>query len=1777
MLNVFLRVVSIILMLLSGIQPSFARHATWEGDMRFKLCFFNEGRPIPVTERISYGFTIYSVEPSHASFCEDNWTDVDAKYQSTNSTHIPGNIDTDFAQCIDLAGNPNNNESPWFQDQNFTYNVNVIEDGSVRGYIGGLASGDPTRYFGWGFNGLGPTNDWAHNISSYQSTCASRGRPIPDFFDNQSLTMCWQTGGCPDSDINATYLSSSRTFSADDPYHALITVFDILTGYEPLDLGDAPDTAYSATTPLSYSTYLNAWLDSAGVPAYMGSSPYTGSSVPAPAHALKDEDNNNIQDLRIGPCWDPESSNLPQSGAKQDDIATATGSRNNVFDRWANCGNQSDENDGGITFSSQNINSDVLTFDNLNIDYTLTVGDTYDVVIDVYFDTAVASNNNHLEVRIDFDRDGVFENVLVDNNVDLIGQSSPHPVNLGSIHIPISAYTRDDEPVYMRVRVCDDNCFDVNYDAPNGQPYQVLTPTGIQPSGEIEDYALYLRSPYDLGDAPFDTDITGPADFAPGVTTVPNAVHTLIGSGEFRANQPDYNQPALMLGECWDSEESISVSPNLNADIDDTTEAPTSSNYPYYKYDNPNANCTSDEEGVQFPRYFTPGKEEIISFNYRVNSEDAMTVVWAIFADWDNDQNFSTAIDTGTITLTAAEAQQNIERPLAARVNVPTDAVHNYSYLRVRICIQDNTYTCTNATGRALGGEVEDYKINVQQSEYDYGDAPDADPTTTGKGDYETQGSNGASHQRVDLNFDSNIDLRLGSTWDSDDGTQQNPTATADGSDDGVTFLGHGAVPTVAPGDLLLIEVDIQRDSNAFTTDDIYLYGWIDFNRDGDWDDAGEQVLSEDNTANVSLIFGTNSFPVQIPGNNVVYGYSFLRLRVCDSSACNSPNGEVNIGEVEDYRILFSNLSSNFQNGINANCNSVFQLRSETRTSGPFLLETIDLTSNPIAQSALQNPISVPGQTDINHFDSIGYDRRTGYIYGTFSRLDTTNSTITLHLFQTDSSATNFIDLGPIYAESDMDIRLTSGQLITINQGDPYTYPFNTPRNPQAGVISTDYQYLYLWNQSWESIVKVNISTQEMTVLDLSFNGFTSLLASSDLAVDFNNDVIYAVSLTLKRLYTINSNTGDVTAIPIDFPGMADPEIDDNGNLNSQGIFMDDMTHLYVFSNGGHHDSNNDNQRDLRNTSALYKINVHSGIATFEKSSSSSVQHYSDLAGCYQSKDFSDGDSRYPIASHYYVDDSSGLGRSNLSLGSSVDTEIEAKASSTAKGDDNHGLADEDLVIPATINVNEVTNMTFSLDTGANGYLNVWVDANHDYDFDDLGEHKLNDRIIFSGGTAINFNIIIDDSETDGYSGETTMRIRLCSSQNECNSPSGEASSGEVEDHVFELLNRIIINGYVFEDNGVPSGTAHDGIKGSSEKGLKDFDVKIISNDSSIVGFPMGDTISTQTTRGDGYYEFSFEIDYSGKNLRLNVVPQEKWIDVSEVDVSAINEVTNTSNQDSEMSVIATVGDILTGLNFGKVAVPTLTESGFKEAEPGKTVSFPHRFKLETSADVTFLIDNDPRYPNTGWGVGLFEDTNCDGVLTPPGELRMAANVTYSGITDICLINRVFVASGAPLNRQLTYKISANVDLLGVNPPISRQVVVEDTTRVTYRGTGDLSLSLTVNNVLKNNTELLMNEAEPGDILKYTVMYENSGTTPISDIVIYEYIQSPTKLYTPIDCTYSLPPSIYSSYINSLNCALDIPVNADNIADYQGEIQWTLSGTLQPGEKGALSYVVIIE
>jgi len=163
----------------------------------------------------------------------------------------------------------------------------------------------------------------------------------------------------------------------------------------------------------------------------------------------------------------------------------------------------------------------------------------------------------------------------------------------------------------------------------------------------------------------------------------------------------------------------------------------------------------------------------------------------------------------------------------------------------------------------------------------DYGDAPDTYATTLA--------ADGARHLLTANG------PRLGALVDAETDGQPSPTATGDdtgGSDDedGVVFA-----TALKCGRTARVQVDMTASPAAGL-----LSAWIDLNRDGDFVDAGEQVL-----ANVSVAAGsvhTLSFPV--PGTAEV-GASFARFRVSSTTGL-SYSGPASDGEVEDYAVTIS-------------------------------------------------------------------------------------------------------------------------------------------------------------------------------------------------------------------------------------------------------------------------------------------------------------------------------------------------------------------------------------------------------------------------------------------------------------------------------------------------------------------------------------------------------------------------------------------------------------------------------------------------------------------------------------------------------------------------------------------------------------------------------------------------------------------------------------------------------------------------------------------------------
>ena len=152
---------------------------------------------------------------------------------------------------------------------------------------------------------------------------------------------------------------------------------------------------------------------------------------------------------------------------------------------------------------------------------------------------------------------------------------------------------------------------------------------------------------------------------------------------------------------------------------------------------------------------------------------------------------------------------------------------------------------------------------------YDYGDAPD--PT------YPTlAASDGARHVVTGLFMGASADLEING--------QPSATATGDtGDEDGVMFTSP-----IDPGQTATITVTASQAG--------LLDAWIDFNVDGDWGEANEQIFTSE-----VLAAGANNLMFSVPAGAARNTPTFARFRISTAGGL-APTGAAADGEVEDYR-----------------------------------------------------------------------------------------------------------------------------------------------------------------------------------------------------------------------------------------------------------------------------------------------------------------------------------------------------------------------------------------------------------------------------------------------------------------------------------------------------------------------------------------------------------------------------------------------------------------------------------------------------------------------------------------------------------------------------------------------------------------------------------------------------------------------------------------------------------------------------------------------------------
>ena len=259
----------------------------------------------------------------------------------------------------------------------------------------------------------------------------------------------------------------------------------------------------------------------------------------------------------------------------------------------------------------------------------------------------------------------------------------------------------------------------------------------------------------------------------------------------------------------------------------------------------------------------------------------------------------------------------------------------------------------------------------------------------------------------------------------------------------------------------------------------------------------------------------------------------------------------------------------------------------------------------------------------------------------------------------------------------------------------------------------------------------------------------------------------------------------------------------------------------------------------------------------------------------------------------------------------------------------------------------------------------------------------------------------------------------------------------------------------------------------------------------------------------------------------------------------------NTGNNSASVNV-----------NVSSVAVSTFTTDGAQTSTPGSAVFYPHTFTAGSAGSVSFTTVSTPNPNMAGWGVTVFRDSNCNGVLDGiEGSAPLTMSVAVIAGDQVCIIVKSTIPNTAPYNAQDSILVTATFT------PSSGPVVSlnhQDITTVGAIGGAGLVLTKAVRNVTQSGSLGTTNTAKPGEVLEYVITYTNTSNASLSMVVISDN--------TPAFTTFVLA-----------NCgALPMAITACSATTQptvgaSGNVLWTLTGVLNAMQSGSVIFRVTVQ
>lgn len=358
-----------------------------------------------------------------------------------------------------------------------------------------------------------------------------------------------------------------------------------------------------------------------------------------------------------------------------------------------------------------------------------------------------------------------------------------------------------------------------------------------------------------------------------------------------------------------------------------------------------------------------------------------------------------------------------------------------------------------------------------------------------------------------------------------------------------------------------------------------------------------------------------------------------------------------------------------------------------------------------------------------------------------------------------------------------------------------------------------------------------------------------------------------------------------------------------------------------------------------------------------------------------------------------------------------------------------------------------------------------------------------------------------------------------------------------------------LLSGRLFLDTGTGGGTAHDAQVNGAEVGTQSGTLELLDGSGTL--------LATPEIAADGSWSYALEATYTGP-LALRVVPNQGYLTISEATTSLPDLVTGDPH-DGEITFTPTAAGNQIGIDIGLVATPKLTQDQTSSIGRGQIVTLPHLYTASSAGNVTFTITNESSLPVGAFTTGIYRDSDCNGTPDTP----ITAPITVVSGQQLCVISRVSAGSGAGEGSNYVYDLSTVT-------AFSTTTVTHTTTNtdkvVTADQSGQVDLVKTVENETLGSVEGTTNQGGAGDILHYRIYLQNTSNTPVTNITIFDRTPAYTRLSEPI------PSSVIVS--GSLTCSLATPTG--NVAGYQGSIEWSCSGSLLPSETGDVSFRVEI-